>query len=294
MLSPAKVNLGLKILYKRTDGYHELESFFLRLDWGDEIYFEALKEERFELHSQLELDPKSKQDYLKVSETGDISKNILHKAWLKAREMGFQSGLKIHLKKRIPTGGGLGGGSSNAASLFRFAFPLAIGDQVFLNQLSKIGADVPFFWKSQHQYVRGIGEILEDVFFPRGFGVLALPGFVIPTKDAFFSLKKALHVPPIRESWKKRGEGLLRVETWKDFFSFIQDLKNDFEPFACSLYPDLGRLRKSMLDVGFAYVSMSGTGSSFYGLTDSQDLASEYCKFLKVKYPHYGFVVFGF
>jgi len=293
-LSPAKINLGLKVLYKRSDGYHEIDSIFLRLNWGDEISFEPLPEVKFVLHSEVNLDPRSKKDYLSVSEHGNIEKNILYKTWLKALDLGCKKGVKILLKKKIPTGAGLGGGSSNSAELFRFLFPNEIGSNSFLKELSEVGADVPFFWKQRHQRVRGIGEILEDIFIPRGWGVLALTGYIISTKDAFLSLKKTLHPPPPTELWIKRKETKNFFSTWEEFRDFFLDLKNDFEPYVLELYPELKVLRDYMEELGFDYVSMTGTGSSFYGLTSQQELAQDSVGKLSKKFPHHRFEIFRF
>ncbi len=292
ILSPAKINLGLKVLQKREDGYHEISSIFLHLQWGDILTFQTLSKEEFHLSSQIELEGPSKEDYLKVSEKGDITKNILYKAWKKAKELGAQGGIKIHIIKRIPTGAGLGGGSSNAASLFKFLFPNQTNSNIF-SVLSSIGADVPFFWKGSHQIVRGIGEILEDIQLPKGYGVLALPELVISTKQAFLSLKRDLQKTRDEKTWI-REDFPKSFASWKEFIHFSKNLSNDFEPYAYSCYPELQKLKDGLQALGFDYVSMTGTGSSFYGIVEDFSFVQEIYPKLLEKFPNYRFVQFEF
>ncbi|HMW08024.1 MAG TPA: hypothetical protein PKL30_25555 [Leptospiraceae bacterium] len=161
MLSPAKINLGLKILFKRPDGYHELISVFLKLNWGDDMEFISLPEQKMSLESIVELTGRQKEDYIAVSEQGNISKNILHKAYVRSLDRNPNlPGVHIKLTKRISPGGGLGGGSTNAASLLKFLFPEETQNPNpdFLQFASGIGADVPFFLGDGHSLVTGIGE----------------------------------------------------------------------------------------------------------------------------------------
>lgn len=294
ILSPAKINLGLSVLYKRLDGYHEISSIFLRLKWGDLLRIEQIPKNEFHLHSILELEGQSREDYLKVSEKGDFTKNILYKAWKKARELKNINGVKIQITKRIPTGAGLGGGSSNAATLLKFFFPDETGSPEFLKTLASLGADVPFFWKDSHQIVSGIGEVLEDIQIPKGYGILALPELVISTKEAFFSLKRDLQKEGDIKTWKKRGEIPSSFSNWGEFLEFVKTLKNDFEPYAIACYPELEKLKASMQELGLDYVSMTGTGSSFYGISRNSHLVGEIYPKLVEKFPKYRFIQFEF
>lgn len=295
ILSPAKVNLGLNVLYKRRDGYHEINSIFLRLKWGDVLSIEHIPKDEFHLQSIVELTGKAKEDYLQVSEYGDIKKNILYRAWQKAQEIDNNiRGVKIQIIKKIPTGAGLGGGSSNAASLMKFFFPTQQATPDFLNILATLGADVPFFWKDSHQIVKGIGEVLEDIQVPSGFGILALPELVISTKEAFLNLKKDLQKEDSEKKWIQEREVPRSFQHWKEFLEFSKTLKNEFEPYAFACYPELKKLKESMQKLGLEYVSMTGTGSSFYGISQTYENVREIYPKLLEKFPTYRFVQFEF
>lgn len=123
MISPAKINLGLEIPFKRLDGFHEIRSVFLKISWGDDIEIEPASNGVFELFSNNEIILEKRKLYDQVSERGDIKNNILYKTFIKARSLFPElPGVKIHLTKRISPAGGLGGGSTNAASLLNFLF----------------------------------------------------------------------------------------------------------------------------------------------------------------------------
>lgn len=296
MLSPAKINLGLQIPYKRKDGYHEIRSLFLRLNWGDEIEIFAEEKNKFFLNSNNLLQGNSREDYDKVSEKGEIEKNILYKVWKEASKRKELPGLRIELKKRIPTGGGLGGGSTNAASVLKFLFPEEISkpSQDFLNFVSRLGADIPFFLKNSHQIVGGIGEKLTDISVASGFGTLVYPGYLINTKFAFQNLKKSLRESPPLESWiylQKEVRFALERGDWH----FLKDyLENEFEAFAMGLYPDLWHLKESMYSLGYLYVSMSGSGSCFYGLHSDIAERDRLQGRLSQIFPEFCFYSFGF
>ena len=293
MISPAKINLGLNILHKRMDGYHELKSIFLILNWGDEIHFEEI--EGFKLSSEIDSSLPQLKEFISVSERGDLSKNILFKVYQASLNRNSpRKGVSIKLKKNIPTGGGLGGGSSNAAQALKFFFP---EEQVpysneFLEFASKIGADVPFFLNGKSSLVGGIGEKLEPFTLPSAYGTLVIPPFSIETKQAFLNLKKPLQETPGSNEWKYLSESILlplQNGEWKSLCSLIV---NDFEPFAFSIFPELESLKMSMYDSGLEFVSMSGTGSCFYGLCSIENKISESIQILKKSYGAYKFVPF--
>lgn len=294
MISPAKINLGLNILYKRQDGFHELKSIFLLIDWGDEIHFED--SENFIFQSEIDPDLPRKEDFESVSERGDISKNILYKTYLKAKTLQPNiKGVKITLKKRIPTGGGLGGGSSNAAQLIKYffqsRFPLPFNDE-FYAYCSNIGADVPFFLIGKSSMVGGIGEKLEIFELPQFSGILAIPPFGINTKDAFISLKKPLQETIVSNDWRYLSSDVKRPLLDGNLSKFHSLIANDFEPFATKLYPELSKLKKSMLEFGMDFVTMSGSGSSFYGLVTNENKIPNIMENLKRSFSEFRFVSF--
>lgn len=294
MISPAKINLGLTILFKRKDGYHELKSIFLLLDWGDQIEFEEM--DGFQLFSEVDPSIPQLKEFHIVSERGDITKNILYKTYqLALQRKSIRKGVSIKLKKNIPTGGGLGGGSSNAAQTLKFFFPneeLPYSND-FLSFAAKIGADVPFFLQESHSLVGGIGEKLEPISIPSSYGILAIPPFPIETKPAFISLKKPLQETLISNDWRYLSQSIsqsLQKRDWKSLSSLIV---NDFEPYAISAFPELQFLKESMVHSGLDFVSMSGTGSCFYGLSSDKNKITESFQVLANIFKAYKFVPFN-
>ena len=294
MISPAKINLGLKILFRRPDGYHELQSIFLPINWGDEISFQ--ESENFELQSNIDSDYILNSDYYQVSEKGDLSKNILYKTFIASQERKKNlKPVKITLHKKIPTGGGLGGGSSNAAMLLKYLFPeeVQVSNNDFLKFASKIGADVPFFLLNTPAAVEGIGERLTPIEVANANGILAIPAFSISTREAFLSLKKPLQEPPISYEWNYLTmsiQSLLKRGEWSSLHNY---LKNDFESYAFKTYPELETLKHTMYELGLEFVSMTGTGSCFYGLISKKERIPLILESLRNHFRNYQFVSFN-
>ncbi len=296
----AKINLGLEIPFRRPDGYHEIRSIFVRTDFGDdfELEFFSLKnndQPEFQLVSKNELGPQKFDLFESVSERGDVSKNILTKAYdnvfpfLKEKQ-----GVRIHLTKRIPPEGGIGGGSSNAGSLLKILLPktsLTTSEQLTLAK--GIGADVPFFLQNQNCVVRGIGEILEPIEIARGFGVLAIPSLSLSTKAMYEGLQKSLQNTLDSKIWKTLTEDVIRnlqVGDWKGLYG---QLENEFEKVAFQNHSDLKELKLRFMQCGAEFASLSGSGSCFYGLVSeklAQDVLLEKMKF---HFPSVDFLSFS-
>jgi 4-diphosphocytidyl-2-C-methyl-D-erythritol kinase len=291
-LSPAKINLGLKIINKRPDGYHNLESIFIRIKWGDFISFSPSNS--FELLTSNHLQNKSWLEFEKVSERGNQEKNILFKAYRFCTELNPEiKGIKINLTKYIPTGGGLGGGSSNAAELIKFLVPKQTIIEN-LQMISKLGADIPFFLNNSSSFVQGIGEILFPLEVSEGFGVLVVPDIHIPTSDAFTELKKPLQETSFLKSCKSIESTIshqLSNGLWNDL---SKNLRNDFESFAIRKFPELGILKEELIKHQFSFVSMSGSGSTFFGLSNNPKIVSDSLNELKSKFPNYQIISFNF
>ena len=295
MISCAKINLDLNILYRRDDGYHEIRSIFIPLKWGDEIEF--FDSDDFVLVSTVSAELPNSNDFLQVSENGDIKKNILHKVFTQSKMRGCKKkGVRIILKKNIPTGGGLGGGSSNAASLLRFLFPNESLEpsEDFLKFASRLGADIPFFLFGHPAIIEGIGEKITPFKIARGSGVLAIPPFGISTRDAFMGLKKPLQEPIHSEHGRYPSSDLedtLIKGKWKNLNGLV---KNDFEPITLKSFPELVRLKDFMYEVGMEFVTMTGSGSTFFGLSSEVFKIKEFVSILKIKFPNFYFVPFEF
>lgn len=295
MISPAKINLDLNILHKRKDGYHEIASIFLPLKWGDEIMIE--ESESFQLISSILPGLPHSGDFLSVSEKGNLEENILFKVFQKASEMGInKKGVKIFLHKNIPTGGGLGGGSSNAAMLLRYLYPKELQNPSgeFLDFISKIGADIPFFFQAYPSIVRGIGEKLAPISIAHGFGILAIPPFGISTKEAFSELKKPLQFSENSKHGNYPNEiikKILQEGNWKALNGLV---KNDFEVYVLDRFPETRELKDFMIQIGLEYVAMTGSGSSFFGLsTTSTEIEKRILK-LRERFSNIHFVSFEF
>ncbi|HNF24710.1 MAG TPA: 4-(cytidine 5'-diphospho)-2-C-methyl-D-erythritol kinase [Leptospiraceae bacterium] len=293
MFSPAKINLYLNILGKREDGYHELDSIFLKLSFGDDLEFFENDSGEISLETVSLLNSPQKEDFELVSEKGDFTKNILYKTFQKAKALKkIEKGVHIRLTKRIPTGGGLGGGSSNAATLLKYLFPerMKNPDKEFLQFAGSIGADVPFFLYDKNCIVRGIGEICEplDLHIPNQ-GLLAVPKFSIPTKESFISLKKDLLKTLPSKSWKILNEGDITQLNQGNLSFFREQFLNEFENYAFQLHPILQELKQCFYDSGAVFTLMTGTGACVYSFWDKQkpDLSS-----LKGRFPEIQFISF--
>ncbi|HMV43965.1 MAG TPA: 4-(cytidine 5'-diphospho)-2-C-methyl-D-erythritol kinase [Leptospiraceae bacterium] len=297
MLSPAKINLGLKILYKRPDQYHELESVFLKLNWGDDIEFVENDSGKIRLVSQNELSGIKYNLFEEVSERGDFTKNILFKTFEKVKtHLDSNLGIDVHLTKRIPPGGGVGGGSSNAASLLTFLATKLSNEKrnLIMDFAPKIGADIPFFLRPGHFLVSGIGEVLKPIQVASGFGILAIPPFSISTKESYLSLKKPLQTDWVQKSWNLLDEASTVALAQGDWAKLQDRFENDFERYAFSEFSELEMLKQSLYKSGCSYVSMTGTGSCVYGFVQDRDHGTDILKKMTQNYPKHYFIQFSF
>lgn len=296
MLCPAKINLGLKVLYKRSDNYHEIESIFLRINWGDEIDFAPNDLGIARLFSKNELNGVKHALFEEVSERGNFSKNILFKTFVKAKQLKPDlRGVDIRLTKRIPPGGGLGGGSTNAAYLLSYLFQDFPELQDSMRKMSSsIGADVPFFLLSGHAHVSGIGEILRPISVASGTGILAIPPFSINTKDSYISLKKPLQSEWGQKSWSLLDKDFSFALEHGDWSKLREKFENDFEKYAFGEFPELEALKQDLYRQGSSFVSMTGTGSCMYGFVEGIEKASYIQQWMTQNYPDSYFIQFSF
>ena len=248
--SCAKVNVGLQILNQRPDGYHNINTVFQELDFYDTI--ELKKNNGFEFYSNV--------NWLKNDST-----NLCVLAFEKFSEKYDVGGISINLAKQIPPGSGLGGGSSNAAAILKGLCHLYSIDPIY-EKLSKIalhlGADVPFFLKGGMQIASGIGEQLVEMSSSiNGVYLLIVPKFKIDTKWAYKSFKKFLQRPKVELNFA----GLLeRVETPFELF------ENDFESIVIPAYPEIAIIKEKLWSCRPKFVSLSGSGSTVFGIFDDE------------------------
>jgi len=251
----AKINLGLRVTGKRTDGYHEICTVFHRIALFDEILLRPADDITVEA-----TDPSLPSD-----ET-----NICHAAALMLREMpgagrgGAPPGVSIAITKRIPVGAGLGGGSADAAAVLR-SLPALWGTSIPEEDLRglalRLGSDVPFFLGNDSALGAGRGEALEYFRLDVPFAILlCTPPFQVSTRWAY---SRVVPRPPERPDQEGLRSVLLRGASDPAFLR--EHLVNDFESPVFSEYPAIRSVKESMLRDGALFASMSGSGSSVYG-----------------------------
>lgn len=249
----AKINLGLNVVERRDDGYHNLETVFYPVNIKDSL----------EVTLMDKLFPSPYDCDLKVSNIaieGDEQRNLVVRAYTMLKQDFPQlPRLHIHLHKAIPTQAGMGGGSSDGAYMLRLLneqFALGLTDEQLVGYAARLGADCPFFIWSRPAYAEGIGERLQPVSLSLSDYHIAIvrPDIPVSTKEAFSLVK------PQRPSRNCRDIVMQPVETWRE------ELVNDFEQSVFALHPEIGAIKKQLYDMGALYAAMSGSGSSLFGI----------------------------
>ncbi len=252
----AKINLGLNIVEKRKDGYHNVETLFYPIALCD----------------ILEIIPGEAQD-LSFSQSGiglpaKAGENLVEKAYQLLSGIYPMPKLKVHLHKVIPFGAGLGGGSSDASFALKAMDELAelgLSTDELKALSAKIGADCPFFVDNEPSLAKGIGDVLQSLAIDLSgyFLVLIKPNVVVPTAEAYKYVVPAKPKHPLEEIIH------LPVEKWKG------RLVNDFETSVFRSYPEIGAVKEKLYYYGAVYASMSGSGASVFGLFKNEvDLSS--------------------
>ncbi len=259
----AKINLGLLLLGKRVDGYHTIATVFQQIDLYDILTFSK---------SQYSIAITSDDPSIPTDE-----KNLAYRAFhLFQMEAGINEGLHIHIEKRIPVGAGLGGGSSNAAVTLMAANKL-YDTQMSSRQLARlalrIGSDVPFFLLGGTALGEGRGEILTPLAWPVSWrALLVCPDFQVSTAEAYREAKIAL----TKEE---------KITTFRSLFTsyapekFKSSLKNELEDVIFQRHQSLRALKENLYDKNAFYASMSGSGSTVYGLFHGREQAEEAAAF---------------
>lgn len=246
----AKINIGLDVLNKRSDGYHNIESLFYPIP----------------LQDALEIIPSN--GGLEYSTSGIILEceskdNLVLKAFRLLQEKYHLPNVKIHLHKHIPFGAGLGGGSADAAFTLKMLndmFELNISDEQLIVYAASLGADCAFFIKNTPQIASGIGEVLIDagIDLKGKYLLLVKPDVAVPTANAY------RYIVPSKPEVSLTQKILLPIKEWKEL------VKNDFEVSVFKQYSVLSDLKKQMYELGAVYAAMSGSGSSIYGIFDKK------------------------
>lgn len=252
----AKINLGLNIVSKRNDGYHNIETIFYPIGLKD----------------ALEILPSNEKESYRFFLSGiDINSkaenNLVIKALSILGKEKFIPNIDIHLLKKIPPGAGLGGGSSNGAFMLKMlnqTYSLGYNDNELKRFAIQLGADCPFFIKNRAAFASGIGEKFEDIdlSLDNYFFVLIKPDISVSTKEAYeqivpkqpeISLKKIIKLP---------------INEWR------QKMHNDFEAPIFKKHPEIEDIKQTLYDKGAVYASMSGSGTSVYGFFEKKPVIS--------------------
>ena len=245
----AKINLGLNIVEKRPDGYHNLETVFYPIN----------------IHDTLEVEP-SDQLNLHLSGValeGDPNQNLVIRAWQLLQKDYDIPPVDIRLNKAIPSQAGLGGGSSDGAFMLRLLnnlFQLNISEEDLIQKAASLGADCPFFITDTPAYAEGIGEILSPLSLDLSqYHLLIIkPPVAVSTREAF------ANITPQQTEVKCRDIVKQDIRTWRE------QLTNDFEESIFPQYPRLKEIKQQLYQQGALYAAMSGSGSSLYGFFEEK------------------------
>lgn len=253
----AKINLGLNVVSKRLDGYHDLETVFYPIPILDTLEI-CLMNPVFPSESGCDI------KITGINLCGDERDNLVVKAYDMLKKDFDIPRIHIHLHKKIPVQAGMGGGSSDSAYMIKLlneSFKLGLDNEQMKKYASELGADCAFFIDPKPSYATGKGEILmrdsslKNVLKGMYLAIIR-PDIAISTKKLF-----SMIVP---EKRKKTCADVIKqpVSTWRD------ELSNDFEKPVSELYPEIVSIKKCLYDEGALYAQMSGTGSAMFGLFD--------------------------
>jgi 4-diphosphocytidyl-2-C-methyl-D-erythritol kinase len=264
----AKINLGLRILRKREDGYHDIETVFHRINWFDEMTFAPTPS--IVLHSS------------DTSVPTDERNLCVRTALLLQQHAKVNQGASIVLKKNIPIGAGLGGGSADAAATLlalNALWQLNISSEILRSFALQLGSDVPYFLKEGTAYATGRGEILEyfNVRMPYWI-VVVYPNIQSSTAWAY----QHVEIPNPRPQ-------IPLIESITRYIDHPEKLSghvtNDFEPLITRTHNEIARVKQALLDAGAVFAQMSGSGSSVYGLFNDEGQAKAIAKKFDGTYP---------
>ena len=251
--SPAKINLGLQILKKRSDGFHEIATLMYPLPFRD----------------ILEINPSSgAAEGFTMTQTGipvpgSTRENLCYRAWELFSREHSHTPVRVHLHKRIPPGAGLGGGSSNAATVLKGLNELRdkpFSIQELEDMAAELGSDCSLFIKNEPALAEGRGEVLKEtpVRLSGHYLVLLYPELHIDTATAYREAIPDADRPPLHSLLESP------MEKWQ------QQVTNDFEKTIFRKFPEIGELKSELCDAGAIYASMSGSGSAVFGLFANQ------------------------
>ncbi len=271
--APAKINIGLRLLNRRPDGYHAIETILHTLDWGDDVSLKPAE--------GISLEVVALPDAPNLSEMAQVPVDESNLAWKAAdlvlRELNLP-GVSIRIEKRIPPGAGLGGGSSDAAAVLAGIAELygrQLPDGVVAELAFTLGADVPFFLRGGCALAQGVGEDLTRLSpMPQTDVIVAFPPVSVSTAWAYETAKYTLTRSGEYEDYLKSVEGVIE-------FCSPSILSNDLEQAVVSAHPAIADHLSALRQTDSFFVSMTGSGSAVYGLYDGTEAAEMACRGLK-------------
>lgn len=270
----AKINLGLNVVERRPDGYHNLETVFFPVELKDALEVQVMDEA---FPSPFDCDLKVTNIHIE----GDEQRNLVVRAYnLLKQDFPLMPRVHAHLYKAIPTQAGMGGGSSDCAAMLlalNEMCRLGLTEQQLIDYAARLGADCPIFILNKPAYAEGIGECLQtiDVNLKGYFLAIVRPDIPVPTKEAFS------RIVPQKPAKNCRTIVCQPIETWR------HELVNDFEKSVFALHPEIGKIKERLYQMGAVYAAMSGSGSALFGIFReepclSADFGTMYNKVLKL------------
>lgn len=264
ILAPAKINIGLRIIRKRSDSYHDIQTVFYPIHLSDEL--EIVKADRHEFYSNIKLE--------------DDANLCLRALDFFCERTGINAEVKMVLRKNIPIGAGLGGGSSDAAAVL-LALQEIYGKPLcgieLLNIAEQLGSDVPFFLKKVPAYATGKGEMIEPLKYRLNAFILTVTPDVGVSTPLAYSL-----VTPSGEKERSLREVLLGLGD--DIPGYKDSIVNDFEQPVFEKFPVIGQIKSEMYASGADFALMSGSGSSVYGFFRTQPEAEYALAVLRTRF----------
>ena len=268
--SYAKINISLRVVSKRSDGYHELDSLMLPIELHDSIIISTLQN--------------SYDNFVTVD---DFSNGLIHynlassSIQALAKKYGFATKFRVYIHKVIPMQAGLGGGSSNAAFTMKTVnqmLKLGATDEELMELASPLGADIPFFIKCEPSRAKGIGEKLEPLEVKNNYHCLIVkPTEGCSTKEVFAIADKEAYKPvdidTVVKALKEGDDDLL-----------AESIGNSLEDAAMSLVPEIRQIKEALRNIGLKIVMMSGSGSAVFALSTDSLLIKKAARQLEDKY----------
>ncbi|MGN0236348.1 MAG: 4-(cytidine 5'-diphospho)-2-C-methyl-D-erythritol kinase [Paludibacteraceae bacterium] len=246
-----KINVGLRVVRKREDGYHDLETIFYPIKG---------------LHDELEIEASDTFSFVQEGIAVDCpaESNLIVRCYRQMRERYPQTGnVRIRFRKNIPFGAGLGGGSSDAAHTaiaLNEIFHIGLTREELCKEVRSLGADCPFFIYNTPCFAEGIGDMLTPIDFSlRGMRIIMIkPACGVSTREAY----SGLHIKTKESGRPSFVPSVFRDEQWWESDFFV----NDFEQSVFPLHPEIGHIKARLSEAGAVFASMSGSGSTVFGL----------------------------